>query len=148
LGLKPPQHWEILKQALASSQYILYNGHSGLGNNMKIDNALEATNSKPVDVFKTIPSHQMIAYFSCYSYGYFGDDIVAYRRQFAPNAQTDILLTGSEFTSERGPLGLLKHLDIFSAKQATRLDQSAWLFGKDQLIVKSFKGSQESKGSL
>ena len=138
LGKNTAEHWLFLKNAIATSDYIIYNGHSGLGENIKISNILEFTNTKLDDLFKNSPSYQMIAYLSCYSYGYFGDDVVELRNKLKTNSKTEIILTGTEFTSFRGPYGVFEYVDNLTTGHKPKIDSSKWLFPEDQLILKSF----------
>jgi hypothetical protein len=146
LGQEPPAHWEFLKRALSTSQYVIYNGHSGLGNNLKISNLLEATGAKASELFKNSPPYQLIAYFSCYSYGYFGEDVVEQRRKYRPGSSTEIILTGTEFTSERGPLGLLSFVDRRSLSNNVKIDNSGWLHPRDQIILQSDVAATDKEG--
>lgn len=145
LGQNKPAHWNFLTQALQGSNYIIYNGHSGLGENLKIENALQATSKAAKDVFSKTPEYQMFAYFSCYSYGYFGEDFARERTASNQKAATDILLTGTEFTSERGPLGLLSYIDSIAARKPKSIDNKEWLQPSDQLILKTVTSQVDEK---
>ena len=138
LGRNPAEHWSFLKNSISNADYVIYNGHSGLGENIKISNILDFTGTKLDDLFKNSPKYQMIAYMSCYSYGYFGDDIVELRKKLKPESNTEIILTGTEFTSYRGPYGVFDYVDNLITGKNSKIDGSKWLFPEDQLILKSF----------
>lgn len=131
LGTKPAQHWSYTRWSLENANVILYNGHSGLGQNMKIENILQ--NEDKIISISKIPKSQFIGYFSCYSFGYFGDDLADLRKTIDPLSKTEIMLTATEFTSERGPLGILVHMD---SKENLSFSDLKWLKLEDQLVVK------------
>lgn len=138
LGKSKAEHWNVLKTALIESDFIMYNGHSGLGENFKIDNILAELGESVKKWKYKIPEYQNVSYFSCYSYGYFGEDLVKFRKAINSKSKTEILLTGTEFTSERGPLGLLKQIDTVSTVRAFKIDETQWLRPQDQLVVKYY----------
>lgn len=91
----PPEHWAIAKQALEEDDILVYNGHSGLGENFRFENIEQFTVGK----LKPRPN-QLLAILSCYSFSY---NALAARSK-------NLLLTGSDYTSARGALGLLQNL--------------------------------------
>ena len=71
LGAK---HWSYLKRSLIEKDLMIYWGHSGLGENLKIQNmeqALKLENILKTNNIKT----QTFVYLGCYTYSYFGLDI-------------------------------------------------------------------------
>lgn len=95
LAGEPPAHWRLAADALGTDDLVVYNGHSGLGENFARRN---------IEKFAEAPvrqrAGQLLAVLSCYSFFYLSE-------QDAPGG---LLLTGSDYTSARGPLGLLIQL--------------------------------------
>ncbi len=143
LSKPDPQHWTTLATALAKDDLIFYNGHSGLGENTSVKNILAAAPQISPDTL-TGPAYQLVAFLSCYSYSYFGGDLVALRTHSRQPGTTDVVYTGSEFTSERGVLGLLDFLDrSLSAKhlRGANVSTEGYLRESDFLIVKRHEHS-------
>lgn len=133
------EQWLFLKKSFQKSDFIMYYGHSGLGLNLKISNVLEYTKTKPENLFKKSKKYQMTAYFSCYSYGYFGEDYVALRKATNSNFKTDILLSAIAFDNkEKGPLGLLSYIDHLASKSNPIIDSGQWISPDDQIILMSY----------
>ena len=139
LSKPEPQHWNTLAAALANDDIVLYNGHSGLGENTSIKSLTHATQKKP-GAFNG-PPYQIVAFLSCYSYSYFGSDLVTLRSKAPRKGVTDIVYTGIDFTSERGALGLLDFLDrSIQAKNPHSANFTAghYLSARDFFIVKRY----------
>ncbi|MFN8391345.1 MAG: HTTM domain-containing protein [Bdellovibrionota bacterium] len=138
----PPEHWELLRDALATSDVVLYNGHSGLGANMSYANIFPVgPEDAATDHFTrlTVPQYQLIGYLSCYSWTYFGYDTVDARNRARGDAITDIVFTGSNFTSERGPLAILSYIDqLLSGDSPSAPPFSAYIIPDDFFVVERF----------
>lgn len=125
-------YWNALADALKYSDVILYSGHSGLGENMKLSYVAAAAKQKESELFTEAPDHQILGLFSCYSYSYFGDEIARLRSE--KSKVTDIIRTATAFTSAQGHIALIKALDgSFDRKPAEKSDEP-W-FGARALIV-------------
>lgn len=69
-----PKHWSFFQNALADSEMIVYWGHSGLGENLKIDNISKyAAVRTPIEERK-ITTKEFV-YVGCYTYSYFGEKL-------------------------------------------------------------------------
>ena len=148
LGSNPPTHPEFVKSALKNSDMLMYNGHSGLGSNMALETIL-GTETKPAALFdSTVPRYQMLAYLSCYSWSYFGHDLTAARTGARDDAVTDVVYAATDFTSERGPLGLLDYVDrALASGTAARISliREGYLYWQDFIIVESFNRAAGKK---
>ena len=147
LAGKPPQHWRLLKSALETDHLLFYNGHSGLGENLALHNINDSAVSgilEPIE-FDRAPSYQLVAYLSCYSYNYFGRDLLRARAERANTTATDVVYTASNFTSERGPLGLLDYMDRVLSSNAPKKEKfhKHPYFVEDDVIIIT---SQENSG--
>ena len=101
----PPAHWQAAYNGITDDDIIFYIGHSGLGENFKWQNIVE--NAKPrVPASEVAAKSRIIGIFSCYSASYFENDM----SQFL-NSQSLLILTGSSYTSARGPVGILDWVD-------------------------------------
>ncbi len=111
LGPTPPRHWPILRAALKSDDIIVYAGHSGVGENFRLQRILDdakLTAAEFAKEFKEAP-FQLIAFLSCYSYMYFGRDLQAAAQHAAGRA---FVYTGSPYTKgDRGTLAILDVVD-------------------------------------
>lgn len=132
-GPRPPGHWRILREALARDSVIIYAGHSGIGENFRLGRiaqevgvqraALEAESAR-------VP-FQLIAFLSCYSYMYFGQDLIAAGRP------REYLYTGTAFS--RGDLGALAALDFIDQALAGDAVSLRFLEADDFLFVKELR---------
>lgn len=107
----PPAHWSFLADAIKQDDVLVYNGHSGLGENVSLKNI--TSNSTGLSILKGdgIPEYQLIAILSCYSSYYYNSEISQLRKKVNTNAVTDTVLTGSSYTSDIGALGILAYID-------------------------------------
>lgn len=64
LGKVPAKHWDFLTDALQNSDFIIYGGHAGLGENLKWQDQQKTKRS-------SIKKSQTLAILSCYSNSYF-----------------------------------------------------------------------------
>ena len=78
-GPRPPQHWRILRRGLAEDHLVFYWGHSGIGENFRlaqIEQHLDLSPAQFAAEFQRSPV-RLVAFISCYSYMYFGQDLLA-----------------------------------------------------------------------
>lgn len=111
LGPVPPRHWPILWRALAEDNLIVYAGHSGLGENFRLARIEQGVGRSHADFLKAYRQapFQLVAFLSCYSYMYFGQDLLAASTERAA-ASSEFVFTAAEYT--RGDLGTLGLLDL------------------------------------
>ncbi len=116
LGPTPPHHWPILRAGLKSDDIVVYAGHSGVGENFRLQRILADAKLSAADFakeFKEAP-FQLIAFLSCYSYMYFGRDLEAAAQHAAGRA---FVYTGSPYSKgDRGTLAILDLVDQALAK--------------------------------
>lgn len=139
-GPVPPQHWFILQRALAEDHLVIYAGHSGLGENFRlaqIEERLKLPHDEFVRAFRGAP-HQLIAFLSCYSYMYFGQDLLAAGASRAvPGGE--FVFTGDAYTKgDRGALALLDLVDqvLAPGNTAGRVDRLRFLDPEDFWLIK------------
>ena len=134
-GPTPPGHWQILRRALARDEIILYAGHSGIGENFRLANIEKKLSVAHADLSAEIaraPFH-VIAFLSCYSYMYFGEDLIA-----AGAAAGALVYTATPFTKgDRGALAVLDMVD--SALAGVEAVKLRFVDREDFLVVKGFK---------
>jgi hypothetical protein len=105
-----PQYWKSLADSLQNDDIVLYSGHSGLGENMKLENIYQSTKLTANRIFANAPAYQLVGIFSCYSYSYFGGEI-AQARLKTPGRSTDLIRTASAFSDASGHVAVLNDLD-------------------------------------
>lgn len=102
------QHSKLLLDALQKDDVLIYNGHAGLGANLKIDQIGQFLgNQEKVSRAVGKKPYQLVALFNCYSYSHFGEDILERRK----GRMTDLLLSGTQDAGAKYVLGILKMLD-------------------------------------
>ena len=106
------EYWKSLAYGLGHDDVVLYTGHSGLGENMKLSHLLAATGLTENDLLRTAPANQVIGIFSCYSYSYFGEEIAQARARVGSGNTTHYLRTSSAFSTELGHLKVLEQIDL------------------------------------
>ncbi len=128
LAGEKPTHWNAAYEGLAFDDIVFYMGHSGLGANFNWDNIKNnSTLSYPLQAIQK--RNRIIGIFSCYSASYFDRDL----SQFLGD-QSMLILTGSEYTNARGPIGILDWVDrSFRASEPIKISN---LSPKDFLIFK------------
>ncbi len=135
-GPRPPGHWAIERDALGHDQVIVYAGHSGIGENFRLARIAEQVGATPGaigDELGRVP-FQLVAFLSCYSYMYFGQDLIAAAAQRLVGRE--YVFTGSEYTrGDRGPLVILDLVDQVLAGAPPSL---RWVKPDDFLLLKSF----------
>jgi hypothetical protein len=104
---KGRKHWNFLSNALESSDFIFYSGHSGMGTSFTIKNLKKNSTFKS---FEKSPENQFIAILSCSSISYFGNDFVLKRKELGKT--TDLLLTGFDNHSYRLIPAMLQYIDL------------------------------------
>jgi hypothetical protein len=139
-GPVPPRHWAVLKHALATDHLVIYAGHSGLGENFRlaqIERHLSLAHADFMAAYRTAP-FQLIAFLSCYSYMYFGQDLLAAGTGRAA-ARGEFVFTGDEYTKgDRGALALLDLVDqaLAPGNPTGRVERLRFLDPEDFWIVK------------
>lgn len=124
-----PQHWSAAYNGLVSDDLVFYIGHSGLGENFKWSNILE--NIKARTPANELAKHnRILGIFSCYSANYFEQDLSSFL-----SGQSALILTGSSYTSARGPVGILKWVDQSIVAQNKNVELTH-LMPSDFLIFK------------
>jgi hypothetical protein len=131
-GPTPPHHWRILRQALAEDQIVIYYGHSGIGENFRlaqIEKNLGISHEVMSAELKKSPL-RLVAFISCYSYMYFGQDLLAAGAE--RNDGGYFLFTGMEHSQhEAGPLAVIDLVDRVLADSSGRIDKEP-LLGDDE----------------
>jgi hypothetical protein len=110
-GPKPPQHWAILRRALADDQIVMYWGHSGIGENFRLAQIEKNLGVSHEEMTATLlgAKWRLIAFLSCYSYMYFGQDLL---QAGAEGNGGYFIFTGMEASKhEGGPLAVLDLVD-------------------------------------
>jgi hypothetical protein len=144
-GPVPPRHWKLLRRALAEDRLVAYWGHSGIGENLKlaqIEKNLGVSHARMSAELERSPL-RMVAIISCYSYMYFGEDLLAAGAERADGAY--FLFTGTEAPKkEAGPLALFELVDAVLAPDnpSGRIDRISRV-GPDELwLVKEVRGKK------
>lgn len=146
LTTKDVKHWPPLLDFLERGDILAYTGHAGLGENVKVANLLKEmklTDRQLGERLSRAPAYQLLAYFSCYSYSYFGDDVRRLRRDAQPGSATDVLYTAADYGSGDGGLGILNYVDRHLARargfRPGELADSRYLSADEFLVVKSYE---------
>jgi hypothetical protein len=143
-GPRPPTHWRVLRRALADDQVVVYWGHSGIGENLRlsrIEQHLNLSHAVVAGELRRSPL-RLVAILSCYSYMYFGQDLLAAGAERSDGAY--FLFTGTESARrEAGPLGVLGLLDtILRPDNATaRLERVPRLEDDEFWLLKEVAGT-------
>lgn len=140
-GPTPPDHWFILSRALFEDNLVIYAGHSGLGENFRLAQIEDHQRLPHADFqrgYRAAP-FQLIAFLSCYSYMYFGQDLLAAGTARA-EPRGEFVFTGTEYTKgDRGALALLDLVDQVLAPgndRATATPAARYLDPEDFWILK------------
>jgi hypothetical protein len=124
-----PQHWSAAYHGLVNDDLVFYIGHSGLGENFKWANILQNVQARtPAAELKK--HNRIVGIFSCYSANYFEQDLSSFL-----TGESALILTGSSYTSARGPVGILKWVDESFSKSHDSTELSH-LMPSDFLIFK------------
>ena len=111
-GPTPPAHWRILRRALVEDQLVVYWGHSGIGENFRlaqIERHLGVSHEQMSADLRAAPL-RLVAFLSCYSYMYFGQDLLAAGAEREDGGY--FVFTGMESARhEAGPLAVLELVD-------------------------------------
>jgi hypothetical protein len=140
-GPKPPNHWRILRRGLAEDHIVVYWGHSGIGENFplaQIEKHLNVTHDVITDELRRSPL-KLVAFISCYSYMYFGQDLLE------AGAQRDnggyFIFTGMEFSrSDARPLAVLDLVDRVLRDDGGRVDKLPVLADDEFWLIKEVRG--------
>ncbi len=140
LGPTPPRHWPILRAGLKHDDIIVYAGHSGVGENFRLQRILADAHLSAAAFareFRSAP-FQLIAFLSCFSYMYFGRDLEAAAQHAAGRA---FLYTGSEYSKgDRGTLAILDLVDQALAPSGAKL-QLHNVADEDFFLLKEVKAT-------
>jgi hypothetical protein len=118
-GPRPPRHWPILRQALGEDQIVVYVGHAGIGENVRLANIEQHTGVSHAQMAAALRRSplRLVAFLSCYSYMYFGQDLLDAGAERADGAF--LLFTGiAAVRHEAGPLAVLDLVDRVLAPDA------------------------------
>jgi len=111
-GPVKPRHFGLLRRALSEDQLVVYWGHSGIGENFRlaqIEAHAQASHAQLTSELKRSPL-RLVAFLSCYSYMYFGQDLLAAGAERDDGAY--FIFTGTEQAKkEAGPLAVLELVD-------------------------------------
>ena len=129
-GPRPPAHWAILRRALTRDPIVICAGHSGIGENFRLAQIASHTGVEPAQLAGEAPRFQLIAFLSCYSYMYFGQDLIASGRP------REYVFTGSDFT--RGDTGALAVIDLIDQVLAGATPSVHFLEPDDFFLIKEF----------
>lgn len=117
-GPVPPNHWAIAREAIINDNVLIYVGHSGIGENLKLAQIAKhtgATHEQLSDEISRAP-YQVMAFLSCYSYMYFGQDLM-----HAGGKGREFVYTGTGYgKGEKGSLAVLDLLDQALVKEGER----------------------------
>ncbi len=139
LGPKPPAHWRYLQKALTEDQIVVYWGHSGVGENFRLEQ-IEKHLAIPHERFArelTKSPVRLLAFISCYSYMYFGRDLL--RAAAERLAGGVFVFTGTGPTSNNdGPLPVLDLIDrVLAPKNSNgHIDRLSHLSDDEFWIIK------------
>lgn len=144
LGPRPPGHWRFLRDALLEDHVVVYWGHSGVGENFRlaqIEQHLRLDHDRFARELEEAPV-RLVAYISCYSYMYFGRDLL--RAAAERLSGVVFLFTGMGGTArDDGPSAVLALLDrvLASDNPSGRIDRLEGV-GQDEFwIVKEVAGA-------
>jgi hypothetical protein len=132
LGPGQAVHWPFLLSGLNEADIVVYNGHSGLGKNVSLESIAQGLGRPLPETEAAVsraPAYQLVAVLSCYSNAYFADELASARRRHGYRGKLDQITTASEYTSERGTLGLLDLVDRTFARDGTEGTDAAGLYG-------------------
>ena len=134
-GPKPPAHWQYLWRGLVEDDVVLYWGHSGIGENFRLAQIGRHLGKTAVEIQQALERAPMllVAFISCYSYMYFGEDLVDAARQ-RPQPSTFLFTGMGEVVHDRGPLPLFELFDrLLDRTQSTEIkalpigDEELWI---------------------
>ncbi|MEW5848951.1 MAG: hypothetical protein AB2A00_09055 [Myxococcota bacterium] len=133
-GPRPPGHWEIARRALSRDHLVIYVGHSGIGENLRLAQ-IEHNLKLPTGQFSgevARAPYQLVAFLSCYSYMYFGQDMLD-----AGAAGRQFIYTGTGYgKGDRGALSVLDVVDQVLVNDGTPV-RVRYLEDEDFLLFKS-----------
>lgn len=124
-GPKPPAHWRYLERGLVEDDVVLYWGHSGIGENFRLAQIGRHLARTPAQLQQALDRAPLllVGFISCYSYMYFGEDLIAAGKQ--RQAGGTFLFTGmGAVKKDRGPIPVIELLDrLLDPAQATDVDR-------------------------
>ncbi|MBI5496833.1 MAG: hypothetical protein HY904_17600 [Deltaproteobacteria bacterium] len=137
-GPVPPAHWRYAREALGQDHVVIYVGHSGIGENVRllqIDRNLGLPAGQLAGEIAHAP-YQLVAFLSCYSYMYFGQDMLE-----AGAKGREFVFTGTGYgRGDRGALMVLDVLDQALAPDRAPL-QVHFLEPTDFMLFKARHGA-------
>ncbi len=124
LGPITPNHWNLAAKGLSEDDMVFYVGHSGLGENFRLENIKKYSKKSVV----LGPHLKVLGLFSCFSMHYFEDGFYEAAKS---HPRTQRLLTGSSFVSPKMVSGVIKFVDNLlvggSAKPLPDVESEAFL---------------------
>jgi hypothetical protein len=142
-GPKPPQHWRILRRALSEDQIILYWGHSGIGENFRLAQIEKHLGLSHQEMAAELQksSWRLIAFLSCYSYMYFGQDLIDAGAESGNGGY--FVFTGMESSKhEGGPLAVLDLVDRVLRDARGRVEKLPLLGDDEFWLIKEVAGAR------
>jgi len=110
-GPKPPHHWVALRRGLVEDQAVFYWGHSGIGENVRLGQIAKNLKLDEKKLAADIGKGplRVVAFQSCYSYMYFGQD---FQDLIGPDPRRLFVFTGTAPVKvDHGPLPLVAFVD-------------------------------------
>jgi hypothetical protein len=142
-GPLPPRHWRILRRALAEDQIVVYWGHAGIGENFRlaqIEQHLGLSHAQMSAELRGSPL-RLVAFLSCYSYMYFGQDLLDAGAERSTG--TYFIFTGiGKARHEAGPLAVLDLVDrvVQPDNREGRIDRLPMLGDDEFWLLKEVTG--------
>ena len=124
-GPKPPAHWRFLERGLVEDDVVLYYGHSGIGENFRLEQIGRHLSLSADAIQQALDGAPLllVAFLSCYSYMYFGEDLLLAGKH--RQAGGTFLFTGmGAVGKDRGPVPVIELVDrLLDPKQSTWVDR-------------------------
>lgn len=133
-------HWKWIPDALENDDVVVYAGHSGLGENFNLSRAKDELKISDESLRSTVTKkpYQLLVYLSCYSYSYFGQDLLDLARPHTP--ARDIIYSAASLGFDRykdTSISVLDFLDQTLSGQGLQI-QKRMKPKSDFLVFKSF----------
>ncbi len=129
-GAVPPDHWEAARDALTQDHVVLYVGHSGIGENLRVSQ-MEKNLALPAGSLNAplaSAPYQWVGFLSCFSYMYFGQDLMA-----AGGRGRQYVFSATGYSDgERGAVGVVDLVDQVLVHRVTGVKR---YFGPEDFIL-------------